>query len=182
MKSRFYLILISILLLFVISCEKENLREQNIVLKDGKIMTGYLINGKKNGIWKIWYGKGQIYAVGSFNNNKLDGKWLYFDKNGRLEKSEFFINGLKFGRAYEYYNDGRIATIINFVNDTLNGSFISYTYKNNYIKCRIEYFEKNKIVKKGKCYMINIENCNDDYFNNNIGLGLDVLELNSMRN
>ena len=173
--------LFSILLLFLVSCHKENSKEETILFKTGKRMTGRVVNGEKYGVWKIWYENNKIYGFGSFYNDKLDGNWLYYDKKGRLTESEFFINGLRHGRSYHYLSDGRIEYAMDFVNDTLNGSFIHYTYDGNYIKYKIEYLEDNIIIDQGKCYKINVENCTDNLNDDRIGVGFDILEANPIR-
>ena len=47
----------------------------------------------KNGAYMLNKPPGQIKIKGSYNNDRMHGKWLFYEKNGNLKKEIEFING-----------------------------------------------------------------------------------------
>jgi antitoxin component YwqK of YwqJK toxin-antitoxin module len=55
--------------------------------------TGYLINGKKNGVFLSFYRNGQLLSSVTFKNDLQDGLTTFYHENGQIEqKGEFFKN------------------------------------------------------------------------------------------
>ncbi len=47
---------------------------------------GYLLGGKKDGIWIEWFKNGQIMSNKNYNNGVPIGEWIYYDKDGTIKK------------------------------------------------------------------------------------------------
>jgi antitoxin component YwqK of YwqJK toxin-antitoxin module len=47
-------------------------------------------NGFCHGYWGVFYFTGQLAYSGYFNEGKPEGLWKWFNKDGTLEKMEFY--------------------------------------------------------------------------------------------
>ena len=83
-------------------------------------------DGKKVGIWKVWYdnGKlgqeyhadngpfkswfqsGKVESEGQFKNGQRDGEWTFYHPNGQLYKQVIYIGDSVHGHVIEYYDNG----------------------------------------------------------------------------
>ncbi len=62
--------------------------------KDGTVKAyGVSINGVMQGEWKFYRETGQLWQIGNFRDNQKNGKWLRYDKQGKLEYDETFEEG-----------------------------------------------------------------------------------------
>ena len=104
-------------------------------------------NGKKNGIYKVYYDDGIIYKSGSYKDGKLDGLIKTYYIEGTLEYDNFSIgkhektykDGKLHGLLRIYSGDGTLKQERTYKNDKLEGPFKDYflgelqeegTYKN----------------------------------------------------
>ena len=46
------------------------------------------VNGKKDGVYKSYWGNGNLMQRGSYKNGKLKGLWIYYDKDGIKERNK----------------------------------------------------------------------------------------------
>ena len=61
--------------------------------------------GKKDGLWKTYYGNRKLKAVGNWKKGKKDGLWTNYHLNGRFSSKESWIEGKKDGLWKIYYNN-----------------------------------------------------------------------------
>lgn len=62
--------------------------------KDGKVKAeGKSIKGIMQGEWKFYRESGQLWQVGNLKDDKKNGSWIRYDKNGKLEYDETFSEG-----------------------------------------------------------------------------------------
>ena len=83
-----------------------------------KIQQGYVLNGKKNGIWMDYDADGKITLIQHFIDGQLNGPVLALDNRGQITALTEYTNGVyngiratyKFGRPQEEipYVDGKI--------------------------------------------------------------------------
>ena len=75
------------------------LEENYINGKKSGLKTGWYPNGRKSieqnwkddkpdGLLKEWYGNGQIKKEGRFRDGKNIGEWIYFNKDGSIDRLE----------------------------------------------------------------------------------------------
>jgi len=114
--------ILSILMLFIISCQK-SIPCKNTAYLDGKtylygdLFTGECISAHKNGElksimrykegvddgeWRFYYNNGQLETIGWFDNGKRINEWRYYFKNGALKFSVNYLNGVKEGRSLAF--------------------------------------------------------------------------------
>lgn len=48
----------------------------------------HYVNGKKDGLYKVWYENGQLRILGQYQAGKEIGNWQFFDENGNLSKEQ----------------------------------------------------------------------------------------------
>ena len=115
-----------------------------------KLLKGYLVDGRMNGLWAVKYSNGKPRAEFVFNNGIVEGLYkLYYD-NGDLAQEGRLLNGKKDGTVIDYfkggaimskksfergvchgvheqfYNDGKTHSKYSFIYGVLNGKFIEY--------------------------------------------------------
>jgi antitoxin component YwqK of YwqJK toxin-antitoxin module len=64
------------------------------------------------GEWNYFYSNGQLESKGYFNNDLPEGKWVWFHLNGNLKETGTFVDGVKIGRWYQYNSEGNLVLII----------------------------------------------------------------------
>lgn len=73
--------------------------------------------GKRTGLWSIYYesryGDDSYYEVGEFDNNKKQGSWKTYAKNGLLLKEVNYHNDFKHGET-KFYEGGRLVCVGQF--------------------------------------------------------------------
>lgn len=84
--------------------KKEYANGQKVYAFEGNQLTYYYKNGKvkatgiyeddqMEGEWIFYRETGQLWQVGSFLHNKKHGHWVRYDKTGAVEYDETFDNG-----------------------------------------------------------------------------------------
>ena len=57
---------------------------------------GSIKNGKKEGLWVVYWVNGQLMSKGNWKNGKREGEWVIFKRdNGQLEWKGNYKNGVK---------------------------------------------------------------------------------------
>ncbi len=92
-------------------------------------MEGFIKNGLREGIWKLYLNK-SIFFIGRFNQGKKEGLWTsyYIDEEGDsiITSKIEFINDLYEGTSRFYYLNGQLQKKINYQNGIKNGQEIEY--------------------------------------------------------
>lgn len=64
--------------------------------KNGEVKAfGKSVNDKMQGEWMFYREPGQLWQIGNFKDHLKHGKWVRYDKEGKLEYEEYFENGKK---------------------------------------------------------------------------------------
>lgn len=104
-------------------------------------MEGNIINGKKNGAWKIFLKDNNAYYLGSFIDDQKGGKWKEFGiikGDTVLQMKGFYKNDLREGKFIYYANDTVIRWISNYKADKLNGEDLCFEFSRNHNPVRVE--------------------------------------------
>ena len=96
------------------------------------------VNGKTNGIQKIYYESGQLYIIVNSKDDLEHGKMKMYRKNGQLWKEESFLDGKKNGPYKYYYENGSLMSEGNFKNGKRVGIQKIY-YENGELEGEINY-------------------------------------------
>lgn len=74
----------------------ERIRHGKFLIKslDDKVLaTGFYADDKETGIWRVFYPDGKLKIEGEWLYGEKNGEWRYFDAAGNLEKKELYVNG-----------------------------------------------------------------------------------------
>lgn len=66
------------------------------------------LNGKLDGISKVWLEDGTLYSVSQYSNDQPHGNWKKFHPNGKLMFEVNYEYGQKHGTEKWYYENGNI--------------------------------------------------------------------------
>lgn len=99
---------------------------------------GEVINGKKEGKFKVVNSTGNATAEINYKNDELDGLQKYYDEKGNLIEEKSFVNGKLEGVRKEYYTNKMIGLVENYKNDKLEGISTSYNV-NGGKNCELSY-------------------------------------------
>jgi antitoxin component YwqK of YwqJK toxin-antitoxin module len=67
-------------------------------------MSGYIENNKNTGKWQYFYPDGKLESVGDFVNDFPEGEWKWYFLNGNLKEQGNFIRGIRIGE-WKFYNE-----------------------------------------------------------------------------
>jgi antitoxin component YwqK of YwqJK toxin-antitoxin module len=96
--------------------------------KNGNVfVTGYFINGMREGLWRSYYKDGQLKAEGNFIKNKQEGLWRnYYDH--RIDAEANFSKGLRHGLQRTYRYPHRLLSEGNYKNGYRHGQWREFDY------------------------------------------------------
>lgn len=81
-----------------------------------KEKTGFL-NGKKQGVYRMWHKNGVLKLESIYNQNVLEGTYKAWWNNGVLALEAHYIDGKKQGLESQWFMDGKISKKRNLLND-----------------------------------------------------------------
>ncbi len=84
------------------------------------------VNGKKEGLWRLWHRNGNLHMEGSKVDGIKDGQHKEYFENGKLKLEEHYDLGKKVGKWLEYRSDGSLFSEVNFRDDIKHGKSIIY--------------------------------------------------------
>lgn len=119
--------------------------------------TGFL-NGKKEGVAKVWFVNGILKLESHYKQNKLVGNYKSWWNNGVLASEVVYVNGRKEGVEKKWYSTGKLSKLRNLVNDKEDGLQQAWL-KNG--KLYVNYEAKNGRVfgmrRANSCYQLEDE-------------------------
>jgi antitoxin component YwqK of YwqJK toxin-antitoxin module len=68
--------------------------------------TGKIINNKKEGIWTMYYRNGTVESKGSYSNGEKKGDWHEYHDNGTLKEAGAYLHDKRVSTWNTYYDDG----------------------------------------------------------------------------
>lgn len=112
-------------------------------------MEGNIINGKKNGEWKIYEKSNNSFYKGNYIDNQKNGVWKYFTvRQGGdtvLKHKIFYLNDLKEGKCIYFFKDTLAYYISNYKSGKLEGEQVENILKKDKIyPKRTTNFKNNK--------------------------------------
>jgi antitoxin component YwqK of YwqJK toxin-antitoxin module len=105
-----------------------------------------VVEGIKNGNFKISYSDGKPQIVGQIVNNRNEGLWKYYYDNFQLESKGNFKNDIAEGEWIFYYSDGKVKEQGNFISGKRDGDWKSYD-ENGKISIKKE-FKNSELITK----------------------------------
>lgn len=143
---------------------------------------GKIVNGKKEGVWRVYNEDGSLKIKGKYVNNKKEGIWTKYEGGGKIKEKykagkkikEYLIGNLtdvgeydeegdKEGIWKEYYRKGKIKSIGNYYIGEKVGNWKEY-YENGNLKYLEEYDENgDKEGKQVEYYENGKRKCSENY-------------------
>jgi antitoxin component YwqK of YwqJK toxin-antitoxin module len=151
---RIIFITISSLIIFFTACTNEDDLKSDLIMKDNllykigedKPFTGTeksrveeniieyeVVDGIKQGNFRLYHKNGNIIMKGQIDNNKNTGKWQYFYQSGALESEGYFVDDFPEGRWSFYYPSGRLREEGDFIKGNKTGLWKHYDEEGNVI-------------------------------------------------
>jgi antitoxin component YwqK of YwqJK toxin-antitoxin module len=109
-----------------------------------RILEYEVVDGKKNGEFKLSSLNGSIEMVGTIIDNLNEGQWRYYYPNGQLESIGNFENNLSVGKWTWYFESGKIKEIGHFKAGQKDGNWTIFDEKGN-LKRKL-YFKDGQIT------------------------------------
>lgn len=116
-------------------------KEQEVVifLENGHpSLIGQVVNGKYEGEFRMvdkhYKPKGDLF----FKNDKLNGKQIYYQDNGKILEETPFVDGKKTGVRTAYFENGAKSVMETYKDNAYDGPFTTY-YPNGAINCEGSY-------------------------------------------
>lgn len=142
------LMVVIIVLITSISCnnkKEEKDKEEFMVLQrtnypNGQVkqeLTVYLKDTNVT-VVKVFHESGKLKSIGGFYKRKKEGKWQFYDEQGKLTFEGFFKNG-KQDSVHKIYVDGKLLHEKYFVNGEPKGTWVEYDTLTNSIKNQVVY-------------------------------------------
>ncbi len=79
--------------------------------------------GQKDGLWKHWRPKGQLWRVENWNKGLQDGEWKEWGSAGNLISRYGYALGVKEGKEEHWYHNGSIKSSFGWLNGELHGAY-----------------------------------------------------------
>lgn len=104
---------------------------------------GPIVDGKKEGKYKILDEYGRMSAELYFKNDELEGIQKYYYSSGQIKTENEFKNGKVHGVKKNYYSNGMLSLVETYVDDKLNGVSSSY-YVNGGKNCEVNFVDDER--------------------------------------
>ncbi len=127
-----------------------NIKAQEFVVSQGDTINCKDAQNLKQGYWKI----PETRTEGFYVNDKKNGIWKSFYKNGNIKSEITYLKGVKRGYAKIFYEDGQIAEEGTWMEDKWTGKYKSY-YKNGKLSYVWNYNEEGNRCGYQKYYYEN---------------------------
>ena len=108
---------------------------------------GNIVDGLKNGIWKIYHLNSIVMQDESnYNMGKLEGRHMTYYQNGNIAVEGDFIEDKKDGTWNWYYESGSLQCSVGYLNDKKNGSQIFYSESG--FEAKEEVYENGELISE----------------------------------
>jgi antitoxin component YwqK of YwqJK toxin-antitoxin module len=84
------------------------------------------VDGKKEGICKIWFENGVLNEVRYYKNNEMDGTWVVYNEAGVKTSVANYTNGFKNGKWLIWNDKGLLIYRLSYKNGEKSGVWKNY--------------------------------------------------------
>lgn len=103
--------------------------------------------GKKEGVWKLWWPTGEAGGSVEYKNGIYDGKLNVIWENGKAQETCSYISGKQEGEYILYHESGKIHWIVKYVHGLKEGESFQY-YESGETKYRTQYAKGNATMQE----------------------------------
>ena len=119
--------------------------------KNAKVEEGNLVNDRKEGYWVKYFEDGtSVKLKGEFENNRPNGKYFRYYRNGKLKESGTFKNNAFVDSLKRYREDGSMEYEAFFNDDGKENGIVNYYYRSG--KLEYSYLATDGKISNEKRY------------------------------
>lgn len=118
---------------------------------DNRVLEYDVLNGLKNGEFRVSSISGITSIYGFIKDNLNDGKWKYFYENGQVESTGYFHNDKPEGKWTWFYANGKIKETGTYFEGKRSGRWLKYDEKGNLSK--MTYYNSDEVVNEVKYHL-----------------------------
>lgn len=101
-------------------------------------------NGKKSGYAKEFYRDGTLKIFQHYINDTLNDSSIYYHPNGRIASIQLYRDNKKEGIWRDYNKQGKLVSEISFKNNYFDGTSVKYSYRSVKMLTRLNFKEGRK--------------------------------------
>lgn len=101
------------------------------------------VNGKRQGITRIYYDNGKIQEEDRFTDDQKDGVSRWYNRSGKLLAEYTYKAGVFDGPQKTYYENDSLQSVSNYSSNQMNGDYKEF-YRNGRIKVSGKYLNGQK--------------------------------------
>lgn len=79
------------------------------------------VNGKKEGLYRMWYQNGQLISESTYVNGVMEGVLREWHENGQLSSESTYVNGNLDGVVQDWYENGQLYAERTYMNGVMEG-------------------------------------------------------------
>ena len=84
-------------------------------------ISGQMENNKNVGLWQYFYPTGELESEGNFVDNNPEGKWKWYYPSGKIKEEGSYVKGKRIGLWKQYDEQGKVLNEKEFeLNDSTN--------------------------------------------------------------
>lgn len=119
--------------------------------KNAKVEEGNLVDDRKEGYWIKYFEDGtSVKLKGEFENNRPNGRYYKYYRNGKLKESGTFVSGVFVDSLKRYREDGFLEYEAFFNRDGKENGTVNYYYRSG--KLEYTYLATDGKISNGKRY------------------------------
>lgn len=97
---------------------------------DAKVEEGEYENGRKVGVWKVYYPSGDLKSEITYENGRPKGPYTTYYKNGQIEEQGNWSLTKNYGSFKRYYENGQVAQDFTFDDSGKRNGSQKYYHEN----------------------------------------------------
>lgn len=102
--------------------------------KGNKVKVEYYVNDTLHGPFNFYFPNGQLKVSGQNNNGLFDGKWTYYNNQGKIIGEGEFSMGTGVLKGYD--DDGNLTRTVEYMNNKKHGKEQMFDAKGNLVEVR----------------------------------------------
>jgi hypothetical protein len=87
---------------------------------------GLIVDGKREGKWRVSFADGTLWLENHYENGLLDGHFVTHDHHGRVRSDDLYRTGKLHGRSIGWHSNGRIAYEFTFADGLREGAWTEW--------------------------------------------------------
>lgn len=99
-----------------------------------KIKEGNYLDGKKEGLWKTYYSKGNLKSEITYQHGEKHGKAKIYFENGNIAEEGVWLADKWVNKYKAYYQNGKLSYVWNYNEYGTRSGYQKYYYENGKIK------------------------------------------------